>query len=50
MTIYRSALVACTLAAAPAFAQTPAVVNGTVETRAITQPAKPNTLKVVKTI
>jgi hypothetical protein len=38
MTIYRSALVACTLAAAPAFAQTPAVVNGTVETRAITQP------------
>jgi len=31
-------LVACALAAAPAFAQTPAVVNGTLESRAATQP------------
>ena len=31
-------LVACALATAPAFAQTPAVVNGTLESRAVTQP------------
>ena len=31
-------LVVCTLTAAPAFAQTPAVVNGTLESRAATQP------------
>ena len=31
-------LVACALAAAPAFAQTPAVVDGTLESRAATQP------------
>ena len=31
-------VVACAFAAAPAFAQTPAVVNGTLESRAATQP------------
>jgi len=36
--INRTLLVACALAAAPAFAQTPAVVNGTLESRAATQP------------
>jgi len=40
MTIHRGLLLACTLvtASASAFAQTPAVVNGTLESRAITQP------------
>jgi hypothetical protein len=37
MKFHRCVLVACTLAAAPAFAQTPAVVNGTLESRAATQ-------------
>jgi len=37
VTIHRGLVLACTLAAAPAFAQTPAVVNGTLESRAATQ-------------
>jgi hypothetical protein len=38
VTIHRGLLLVCTLAAAPAFAQTPAVVNGTLDSRAATQP------------
>lgn len=38
MTLHRGLIVAWALTAAPAFAQTPAVVNGTLESRAITQP------------
>jgi HEAT repeat protein len=37
MKLHRCVLVACTLAAAPVFAQTPAVVDGTLESRAATQ-------------
>jgi hypothetical protein len=37
VTINRGLLVACAMAAAPAFAQTPAVVNGTLDPRAATQ-------------
>ena len=38
MRILGGAVAACVLLAAPAFAQTPAVVNGTLESRAATQP------------
>jgi hypothetical protein len=36
--MHRPLLVACALAAAPAFAQTPAVVTGTLDSRAATEP------------
>lgn len=38
MRMHRTLLVACALAAAPAFAQTPAVVNGTLDSHAATEP------------